>query len=58
LKRTRKKINFEIVAKEVEVSSATLYNNAELKERILSLRVVLKSSPLDDVVTVKNDKMQ
>lgn len=58
LKRTKKQINFEIVAKEAEVSRATLYNNAELKERILSLRAVSKSSPLDDVVVVKKDKVQ
>lgn len=58
LKRTKKQINFETVAKEAEVSRATLYNNAELKERILSLRVVSKLSPLDDVVAVKKDKVQ
>jgi len=58
LKRTKKQINFETVAKEAEVSRATLYNNAELKERILSLRAISKSSPLDDVVAVKKDKVQ
>lgn len=58
LKRTKKTINFETVAKEAEVSRATLYNNAELKERILSLRVVSKASPLNDVVVVKKDKVQ
>ena len=58
LKRTKKQINFETVAKEAEVSRATLYNNAELKERILSLRAISKSSPLDNVVAVKKDKVQ
>lgn len=58
LKRTKKPINFETVAKEAEVSRATLYNNAQLKERILSLRVLSTSSPLNDVVAVKKDKVQ
>ena len=35
-----------------------LYNNAQLKERILSLRAISKASPLDDVVVVKKDKIQ
>ena len=47
LKRKRKPINFE-----------TLYNNPQLKERILSLRAISKASPLDDVVAVKKDKLQ
>jgi len=58
LKRTKKQINFETVAKEAEVSRATLYNNAQLKERVLSLRAISKSSPLDNVVAVKKDKVQ
>ena len=37
LKRKNKPINFETVCKEAGVSRATLYNNAQLKERILSL---------------------
>ena len=36
LKRKNKPINFETVCKEAGVSRATLYNNAQLKERILS----------------------
>lgn len=40
------------------VSRATLYNNAQVKERILSLRAISKASPLDDVVAVKKDKIQ
>ena len=53
LKRKRKPINFETVCKEAGVSRATLYNNPQLKERILSLRAISKASPLDDVVAVK-----
>lgn len=58
LKRKNKPINFEAVCKEAGVSRATLYNNAQLKERILSLRAISKSSPLDDVMAVKKDKIQ
>ena len=54
LKRKNKPINFEIVCKEADVSRATLYNNAQLKERILSLRAISKASPL----AVKKDKIQ
>ena len=57
-KRKNKPINFETVCKEAGVSRATLYNNAQLKERILSLRAISKASPLDDVVAVKKDKIQ
>lgn len=53
LKRKNKPINFETVSKEAGVSRATLYNNAQVKERILSLRAISKASPLDDVVAVK-----
>ena len=53
LKRKRKPINLETVCKEAGVSRATLYNNPQLKERILSLRAISKASPLDDVVAVK-----
>lgn len=42
LKRKNKPINFETVCKEAGVSRATLYNNVQLKERILS---VLISTP-------------
>ena len=51
-------INFETVSKEAGVSRATLYNNAQLKERILSLRTLSRASPLDDIVTVKKDTVQ
>ena len=51
-------INFETISKEAGVSRATLYNNAQLKERILSLRVISKAGPLDNMVDVKKDKMQ
>ena len=56
LKRKNKPVNFETVCKEAGVSRATLYNNAQLKERILSLRAISKASPLDDAV--KKDKIQ
>lgn len=58
LKRRKKPINFETVCKESGVTRATLYNNPQLKERILSLRAISKASPLDDVIAVKKDKMQ
>ena len=58
LKRKNKPINFETVCKEAGVSRATLYNNAQLKERILSLRAISKASPLEDIIAVKKDKMQ
>lgn len=43
LKRKRKPINFETVCKEAGVSRATLYNNPQLKERILSLRAIMQN---------------
>ena len=51
-------INFESASKEAGVARATLYNNAQLKERILSLRAISKASPLEDVIAVKKDKLQ
>lgn len=46
LKRSKtKKINFQTVAVAAGVSKATLYNNAELKERIMSLRSINKTTP-------------
>lgn len=58
LKKKGKGINFESVSKEAGVTRATLYNNDQLKERILSLRVMAKSSSTDDVVEVEKDKMK
>lgn len=58
LKRKNKPINFETVSKEAKVARATLYNNPQLKERILSLRAISKGVPLDDIVAVKKDKIQ
>ena len=58
LKRKGKPINFETVYKEAGVSRATLYNNPQLKERILSLRAISKASPLDDVDAAYKDKLQ
>lgn len=57
LKRKNQAINFETVSREACVARATLYNNAQVKERILSLRAVSKSSPLDNIVAVKKDKL-
>ena len=51
-------INFESVSKEAGVARATLYNNAQLKERILSLRAISKAGPLDNIVAVKKDRIQ
>jgi len=46
LKRSKtRKINFQTVAAAAGVSKATLYNNDELKERIMSLRSINKDSP-------------
>jgi len=58
LKRKNKPINFETVSKEAKVARATLYNNPQLKERILGLRAISKGVPLDDIVAVKKDKIQ
>lgn len=58
LKRKNKPINFETVSKEAKVARATLYNNPQLKERILSLRAISKGVPLDDIVAIKKDKIQ
>ena len=51
-------INFETVSKEARVARATLYNNAQLKERILSLRAISKASPLENIVAVKKDRIK
>ena len=51
-------INFETVSKEAGVARATLYNNAQLKERILSLRAISKVSPLENIVAVKKDRIK
>ncbi|OOM77377.1 hypothetical protein CLPUN_22760 [Clostridium puniceum] len=59
LKRSKtKKINFKTVAEEAGVSKVTLYNNAILKERILSLRAIEKSINNDDIIITPKDKMQ
>jgi hypothetical protein len=59
LKRSKTaSINFETVAKEAEVSRATLYNNPILKERILSLRTLKKDLLNETEAAVKKDKMQ
>ncbi len=57
LKRKGKPINFESVGKEAGVSRATLYNNDQLKERILSLRAISKSGNVENIVEIKKDKM-
>jgi len=58
LKRKKMNINFDSVSKEAGVSRATLYNNPQLKERILSLRAVSKGVPLVGTITVAKDKKQ
>ena len=58
LKKKNKPINFETVSKEAGVTRATLYNNSQLKERILSLRAISKVSPLDNVINIKKDNLQ
>lgn len=54
MKRKKMIINFITVAKEAKCSRATLYNNDQLKERIKSLRVASKATPLEDTVVIKN----
>lgn len=50
LKKSRTKdINFVTVAKEADVSKATLYNNDCLKERIMSLRETSKGVSKEEV---------
>lgn len=57
LKRKGIPVNFETVSKEAGVARATLYNNAQIKERILSLRALARAKPLEGVVAVKKDKL-
>lgn len=55
LKRSRiRKFNFLTVAEEAGVSKATLYNNEELKERIMSLRSVKRGTPTDGGALLKD----
>lgn len=55
LKRSRtRKVNFLTVAEEAGVSKATLYNNEELKERIMSLRSVKRGTPAGDSALLKD----
>lgn len=57
LKRSRpNNINFSTVAKEAEVSKATLYNNDVLKERILGLRTTTKGVPTTELSTKSIDR--
>ena len=58
MKRRGTQINFETVSKEAGVSRATLYNNPQLKERILSLRALARSSGCDGTPVVVKDKYQ
>lgn len=59
LKRSKTKaINFKTVAEEAGVSTATLYNNDILKERITSLRAIEKSNINGDTVVTPIDKLQ
>jgi len=57
LKRSKtKKIKFKTVAEEAGVSTAILYNNDILKERILSIRAIEKGVPNDNIVATPEDK--
>jgi predicted RNase H-like nuclease (RuvC/YqgF family) len=56
LKRLGKSINFETVSKEAGVTRATLYNNAQLKERIQSLKGMVRSKPLNGSAFKEKDK--
>lgn len=58
LKKKNKPINFETVSKEARVSRATLYNNHLLKERIIGLRAISKTSSIEENTVEKNDKIQ
>ena len=55
LKRSRtKKVNFMTVAEEAGVSKATLYNNNEIKECIMSLRSIKTGTPAGDSPLLKD----
>ena len=55
LKRSKtKKVNFLTVAEEAGVSKATLYNNDEIKERIMSLRSIKTGTPVGDSPLLKD----
>lgn len=55
LKRSKtKKVNFLTVAEEAGVSKATLYNNDEIKERIMSLRSIKTGTPAGDNSLLKD----
>ena len=58
MKRKGMQINFETVSKESGVSRATLYNNPQLKERILSLRALTKRLGDGETPVVIKDKSQ
>lgn len=58
MKRKGKQINFETVSKEAGVSRATLYNNAQLKERISSLRAVMSRNFPESTPEKIKDKYQ
>ena len=51
-------ITFEAVAKAAGVSRGTLYNNPQIKEQILKLRVRDKADTLNVAVPIKETKMQ
>ena len=58
LKRKNAAINFETVAKEAGVSSATLYNNPKLKERIMGLRAMDLTPTSEGGAEPKKPKVQ
>jgi hypothetical protein len=49
-----KKVNFLTVADEADVSKATLYNNDEIIERIMSLRSIKTGTPARDSLLLKD----
>lgn len=59
LKRSRtKSINFKTVAEEAGISKATLYNNAILKERIFSLRAIIKGNSSEETTTAPKNQLK
>lgn len=51
-------ITFEAVAKAAGVSRGTLYNNTQIKEQILKLRIRGKSDSLDAADSIRKTKVQ
>lgn len=61
LKRQKKPVNFETVAKEAGLARSTLYKNARIKERITSLRdgpvgAIIEREPVTDKEVLQMQK--